>query len=178
MDVIKKTIKKLEDLENKFNHMRVISFMLLMLLFTSCKYEQNTEDFNNIIISYYKDCPNKDSCIIDLSKTMAFDWEKMYIFSNENYPEADQEVIREITGTSYSGKREYLENRSILFVKDSTIVYEVLTPYESDGAIDTKPMYIGFAGQNIPDYFLKEDSKFIITPYENDIGFNLKHLEK
>lgn len=157
--------------------MKITLSILIILLFISCKYEQNTSEFNDLISSYYESCPNKDSCVIDLGEVMPFDWNKMYVFSNEHYPEADQDIIRKITHTNYSGKREYLENRSILFVKDSIVEYEVLTPYESAGFVDTKLLYIEFFDKNILDFYEKSDSRFIIKPYKNASGFNLIHLK-
>jgi hypothetical protein len=154
----------------------LISLVILVVL-SSCNSDKNTEEFNTLISQEYDKCLKKeDSCIVNLKDVFPFDWDKMYVFSNEHYPESNYKSISKITGVSYSGNRKYLENRSILFIKDKKIVHEVLTYYQPEGYIDTKPMYVGFVyGDKFPDFFLKNNSIFKVKKH-NNLGYSLRYI--
>ncbi|CAM1359477.1 conserved hypothetical protein [Tenacibaculum litoreum] len=151
--------------------------LLVLITLVSCKENKNTSEFNAIIAESYNRCNQKDNCVIDMGEIFPFEWDKMYVFSMDHYPEADAKAISKITGVKYNGKRKFLENRSIIFINEGQIVYEVLTYYEPEGYIDTKHMFVEFIyGNDFPPYFTSDNSKFKLTKFEKGLGFNLEYI--
>jgi hypothetical protein len=155
--------------------MKIIKNILLifiLLFFVSCSEEKNTGKFDAFIKKEYSKHTEKDNIIVDLKNIFPFKWEKIYIFSNVIYPEADAPVIRKITKTNYYGNRKYLENRLILFIKGEEIIFEVLTPYDNPEDLYTKDIMFVFKN-DFKGYIDKENSLFKLDYDENSSSYIL-----
>lgn len=164
---------------------KIVLYILIFLSFTACKENKNTDEFHQKIIVSYNKCENKDNCLINFLEIFPFAWDKIYVFSNEHYPEAGANAISKVTGVKYRGKRKFLENRSVLFINKDKVVHEILTYYEPDGYIDTKPMFVDFIYKdNFPLYFEKDNAIFKLTKdvklTKDDIGegYSLEFISK
>ena len=138
-------------------------FILFINIIVSCQNDKNATEFDRIITRNIQ----KDSTV-NFAEIFPFDWDKMYVFNRDHYPEARAKTIAKITGTGYRGGHNY-NDRLILFVKDHDIVYEVINKYHSDDFDkDIAPFQYNFrTGKHIPDYFTPENAVFQLKKYRN-----------
>jgi len=154
----------------------LIIFLSILFIVNSCQYtNKNTYIFNKLIREYYLKHSNEKKVIIDLKEVLPFEWDKLYIFNREHYPEANSSVVSEITGVNYYGNKQSITNRLILFIKGDEIVFDVLTEYKSDDfSKNYEPLQVNFGiTKEYPSFFTNKNSKFIINHYYNDSSYLL-----
>jgi len=112
---------------------------------------------DNLIISKWEKCSNKDNCIIDLSISMDFEWDKMFYFSSA----FSLEEINERLGTELKNFTDIGDR--LIFMNDNKVIYHQEWFYNPS----VKPQGTVFS---IDDKFLevgKEQAKFKINKIES-----------
>lgn len=163
-------------------HLNLNSYKILIALFfllslITCKNSSNIE-FNEFIENKYNICSNSENCTVNLN-SLPFQWDKLYIFSENHFPEAlSKEKISSILGTKYN-KNIDLDDRLIVFLFKGKIVNEILTSYQKRNFIDTEPLLVDFyLDKKIHSFFVNGNAKFIIkklTIIMNYFGYQINN---
>jgi len=99
----------------------------LIIIATICQGCSKRNNFDRLIEREFNKCPDKNNCIIDLSKVLKFDWDTMYFFTNAySLSEIDSLLGFHLTEYSDVGDRIVLTN------KNNVVYYQEWFPYPSD----------------------------------------------
>lgn len=136
------------------NNCKILSIICLILFLGGCS---NKNEIDSLIINEWEKCGDKNSCIIDFSTVMSFEWDKMFYFSSAlSLEEINAKLGTELQGFIDIGDR-------LIFMSNDKIVYHQEWFYDPSG----KPQGTIFS---IDDNFLeisKNQSKFKITKNED-----------
>lgn len=144
-----------------------ISFLFLFSL-SSCINNKiiNSTEFNEIIDNYYNNNCESSCCVISFNSLFDFEWDKMYLFNEDYYPEIGPKEISKKIGIEYEGERKF-KDQLIVFVLDDEIIETIRFIYDGFGndvefVINEKfPEYISF---NSSDFELgkREDDTYYL----------------
>lgn len=155
--------------------LRISKFFLLLLLLGCVNNDIviNDDDFNNIVNQIYVINKNQNASI-DFNKVIPVKWDKMYIIDADNFPEiSSREEISELIGAKYSGPKNNDSDRSVIFVKNKKVVYEIFSDFKSTSWSDNK-YFINFSiNSNIYFFTPQKGIFFIQHKTDKDEGFNL-----
>lgn len=87
--------------------MKGMNIIFLLLLFSCINKEISSTYFNKAIHEYYTIKCKSTPCILHFNELFEFDWDKMYLFSEDYYPEIGPKEISNKIGIKYKGKREF-----------------------------------------------------------------------
>ena len=148
------------------NIIKTLFYIFILFFIINC---QNRKDnFYNSVNSYYSSCKEKKKCYFNLKDCFVFEWDKLYIFNSENYPEADKEEISKIIGIEYNNTRSNQESL-LIFIKNNKIVFEIKDSYNFNNI--SPYLYVDFP--NLKDrYIVPSNSKFKISK-RDDGGYLL-----
>jgi hypothetical protein len=132
-----------------------ITFLIVIAIVCQGCSERN--NFDKLTEREFSNCPDKDNCVIDLSKVLTFDWETMYFFTNAySLSEIDSILGFHLTEWYDVGDR-------IVFVKNNRVVYyQEWFPYPSDEiknvvVFDTNKKYFRVSKKNAVFSIRKEN---------------------
>ena len=137
----------------------------LLLLFTSC----NSVD-SKIIREYKKQTEKMDSCIVNISNIVNFEWDKLYVFkygaiNENNIPESVNNILTNSNGFT----------RKLIFtLKDSVVYYE-------EHSIDIEKLKKNEVIFDIPDtamYKIYPKEKAIFKVSKKEISVPYYHLQQ
>lgn len=143
------------------NFKRFLMVSLCLLSLITCK-NSSSNKFDEFIENKYNLCNGSETCIVDLS-SLPFKWDKLYIFSENHFPEMlTKEGISSILETKYNKSIE-LHDRLMVFLFKGKVVHEILSSYKKENLIDSKPLLVDFyLDRKIPIFFDSNNAKFII----------------
>lgn len=86
---------------------RGIGFLFLLSM-SSCINNKtiNSTEFNEIIENYYNKSCKSDSCVISFNSLFDFEWDKMYLFNEDYYPEIGPKETSKKIGIEYTRERK------------------------------------------------------------------------
>jgi hypothetical protein len=134
------------------------------VLFASCNSVTN-----KIIKEYKKQISEKDSCIINISNLVDFEWDKMYVLEygtipNNNIPKSVNNIL-----TSLDVHSDEFSRKLIFTLNDSVVHYEVHS-IDIEKIKKNEVVFDVFPG---PPYkiYPKEKAIFKVTREESDVPY-------
>jgi hypothetical protein len=158
---LKKIKKNLDHLNNII--MKKLYIMSLLALFASCNSVTN-----KIIKEYKKQISEKDSCIINISNLVDFEWDKMYSFKytrgimEEKLPKT---ILNKLNGTNtneFASKIIFTLNDSIVYYEEHSIDIERIIKNQVVFDISDTATY---------KIYPKEKAIFKVTREESDVPY-------
>lgn len=156
--------KMKEMLKNKY--LNITNLIVLSIFMIGCVQDSalmNDSGFNEIIDKYCEQNECIEGCLIDFNEVFTFSWDYLYIIGGEYNPGVtNKDLVSKFIGVEYSGKKDDILGRSLIFIENKKIVFEVYSSY-NDSNWDNEEYYITFNKNVIPKkYFTKSSAIFKI----------------
>ena len=148
------------------SHIKSLFYIFTLFIIFNC--DNKKDNFYTSIDSYYSSCKEKNSCYINLKDCFQFEWDKLYVFNNENYPEADKEEISKIIGIKYNKARSNQESL-LIFIKNNKIVFEIKDSYNFNNS--SPYLYVDFI--NLKDNYITPSKSLFKIYQRSDRGYTL-----
>lgn len=154
-----------EILKNKY--LNIMNFIVLSIFIVGCVQDSsivmNDSEFNEIIDKYCEQNDCVEGCSISFKDLFTFNWDYLYIIGGEYNPGVtNKDLVSKLIGVEYSGKKNDILGRSLIFIEKKKIVFEIYSAYD-DSNWDNEEYYITFVkGTTLKKYFTRSNAEFRI----------------
>lgn len=161
----------MEKIQRIKNRRKLYTIFLLPIIFSCSEKKISDTDLNKIIDSIYN---NNDSInrIINFKDINKNNWDKMYILDIENNAELEnRNAVSRRLKIKYNGCKDDVLDRSILFLKDNKVSFEICSKFDETNSQDSQ--YIVSFQKIKYDYLTPENAIFKIVKKKYSGGYSL-----
>lgn len=137
----------------------ILLFITLLVVYMAYNNSSNSFSITNAII---KECNDSyQNCVVDIAEITSFNWDKMYVFSDNT----SNSQISKIIGFEYSNS-DARYRRKILFIMNNKVIYEDFYITDSFDNPKKGSAYYSYPSE-LPPYYIYLDSNNALINVEN-----------